>query len=380
MPHGSTVWGALLVTGLFAGALGYLIATWVQARTTAARAALVFTLEAPFAALFGVLLADEILGWAGWLGCAVMMAGILVAEPAAAATLRRSSGRGRCRGVTLIVLGALSAFLFGAMTLLVRIALRTRHPRRGREPAHHRARLPGHGGRDGGTRRLGSRDGVAVRPRGALAPGVSQILFTFAVRDAGASRTSVTVGTAPLFAVATALVFLGEPLVAGLVLGAASSSRAASLLASDRARPEHFKRIGLGLRAGRRRSRSRRGTPSSAGSIRGTDVAPVLAASRGLAAGTVVSLAFVVGAALGYPPGGGRVRRRPGSVRPVVRLPVRGVLPRTVSVVSPIVATESLWGVMLSWLVLRKSERVGRRLVVGAALVVAGGVLIGLYR
>ena len=94
VPHGSTVWGALLVTGVFAGALGYLIATWVQARTTAARAALVFTLEAPFAALFGVLLADEVLGWAGWVGCAVMMTGILVAEPAAAATLRRLSRRG----------------------------------------------------------------------------------------------------------------------------------------------------------------------------------------------------------------------------------------------------------------------------------------------
>ena len=69
------MWSALLVTGVFAGALGYLIATWVQARTTAARAALLFTLEAPFAALFGVLLADEVLGWPGWLGCAVMMAG-----------------------------------------------------------------------------------------------------------------------------------------------------------------------------------------------------------------------------------------------------------------------------------------------------------------
>jgi drug/metabolite transporter (DMT)-like permease len=93
VPHGSTVWGALLVTGIFAGALGYLIATWVQARTTAARAALVFTLEAPFAALFGVLLADEVLGWAGWLGCAVMMCGILVAEPAAADALRRLAQR-----------------------------------------------------------------------------------------------------------------------------------------------------------------------------------------------------------------------------------------------------------------------------------------------
>jgi drug/metabolite transporter (DMT)-like permease len=93
-PHGRTVWSALIVTGVFAGALGYLIATWVQARTTAARAALVFTLEAPFAALAGVLLADEVLGWPGWLGCGVMMAGILVAEPAAAAALRRLSRRG----------------------------------------------------------------------------------------------------------------------------------------------------------------------------------------------------------------------------------------------------------------------------------------------
>jgi drug/metabolite transporter (DMT)-like permease len=94
VPHGRTVWGALLVTGIFAGALGYLIATWVQAHTTATRAALVFTLEAPFAALFGVLLADEVLGWAGWLGCAVMMAGLLVAEPAAVGALRRFSRRG----------------------------------------------------------------------------------------------------------------------------------------------------------------------------------------------------------------------------------------------------------------------------------------------
>jgi drug/metabolite transporter (DMT)-like permease len=92
-PHGATVWGALLVTGVFAGALGYLIATWVQARTTAARAALVFTLEAPFAALFGVLLADETLGWIGVAGCAVMLAGIVLAEPAAADVLRRLVGR-----------------------------------------------------------------------------------------------------------------------------------------------------------------------------------------------------------------------------------------------------------------------------------------------
>ena len=51
-----------------------------------------------------------------------------------------------------------------------------------------------------------------------------------------------------------------------------------------------------------------------------------------------------------------------------------------VSVVSPLVATETLWGVGLSVLLLRRSELVGRRLLAGAALIVAGGVLIGIYR
>ena len=89
VPPDAQTWYALVVTGVFAGALGYLVATWVQSRTTAARAALVFTLEAPFAALFGVLLLSERLGWVGWAGCVVMLSGILLAEPAAASALRR---------------------------------------------------------------------------------------------------------------------------------------------------------------------------------------------------------------------------------------------------------------------------------------------------
>ena len=51
-----------------------------------------------------------------------------------------------------------------------------------------------------------------------------------------------------------------------------------------------------------------------------------------------------------------------------------------VTVVSPLVATESLWGVLLAAGVLRGSELVGLRLVLGAALVVAGGALIGASR
>jgi uncharacterized membrane protein len=51
-----------------------------------------------------------------------------------------------------------------------------------------------------------------------------------------------------------------------------------------------------------------------------------------------------------------------------------------VTVVSPLVATESLWGVALSALLIRHTENVGRRLVLGALLVVAGGAVIGALR
>jgi drug/metabolite transporter (DMT)-like permease len=93
VPRGATVWSALLVTGVFASALGYLIQVWAQRRLSAARIAIVFSLETVFAGLFGYLLAGDRLGWLGWGGCAVILAGIVVAEPGAAATLRRLAGR-----------------------------------------------------------------------------------------------------------------------------------------------------------------------------------------------------------------------------------------------------------------------------------------------
>lgn len=89
VPRGWTVWGALLVTGVFASAFAFLAQTWAQQRTSATRTALVFSLEPVWAALFGVTIAGDRLGVAGWLGCAVIMAGIALAEPAAAATLVR---------------------------------------------------------------------------------------------------------------------------------------------------------------------------------------------------------------------------------------------------------------------------------------------------
>jgi drug/metabolite transporter (DMT)-like permease len=89
VPRGWTVWGALLVTGVFASALAYLVQVWAQRRMSAARIALVFSLETVFAGLFGYALAGDRLGALGWGGCAAIMSGIVLAEPAAAGTLRR---------------------------------------------------------------------------------------------------------------------------------------------------------------------------------------------------------------------------------------------------------------------------------------------------
>ena len=89
VPRGWTVWGALLVTGIFASALGYLVQTWAQRRTSATRTALAFAMEPVWAGIFGFWLAGDRLGALGWGGCAVIMAGIVVAEPGAGKTLRR---------------------------------------------------------------------------------------------------------------------------------------------------------------------------------------------------------------------------------------------------------------------------------------------------
>ncbi len=86
-PHGLTVWSALLVTGVFASALAFLAQTWAQRRASATQTALAFSLEPVWTAFFGITLAGDRLGAAGWVGAAVIMLGIALAEPAAAAAL-----------------------------------------------------------------------------------------------------------------------------------------------------------------------------------------------------------------------------------------------------------------------------------------------------
>lgn len=291
--------------------------------------------------------------------------------------------------MTAVLLALASAVLFGAMTVAVRIALRRHRDAESGAFATITVALvvvalaaviePG--------------TGELARPRelavfalaGMLAPGASQILFTLAIRDAGSSRASVVVGTAPLFAATLAIALLDEPFEWPLALGAVLVVVAGALLLGEPVRPEQFRLLGIGFALAATLLFSSRDIvvrwySEDAG------LASVEAAAAALAAGWVVVLGWAALARRG--------RLASSFVGPaLLRFAPAGVCfglsyvllfeayyRGRVTVVSPLVATESLWAVLLSALLLRRSELVGPRLLLGVALVVTGGALIGAHR
>jgi len=89
VPRGATVWAALLVTGVFAVAFALVVQVWAQRRVSAARIAIIFSLETVFAGLAGYLFAGDRLGALALAGCGLILAGIVLAEPSSARLLRR---------------------------------------------------------------------------------------------------------------------------------------------------------------------------------------------------------------------------------------------------------------------------------------------------
>lgn len=71
---------ALLVTAVLASAAAFWIQTAAQRVIEPTRTAVILTMEPVFAGLFGFLLLGERLTPRGWLGCALILAGMLTAE------------------------------------------------------------------------------------------------------------------------------------------------------------------------------------------------------------------------------------------------------------------------------------------------------------
>jgi drug/metabolite transporter (DMT)-like permease len=278
-----------------------------------------------------------------------------------------------------VVLALASAALFGAMTVAIRFALvRVPDAEAGAFLTILTAlavALP--------FAAVGDLDLGGVWPfllAGVLGPGGSQLFFTLAVRDAGPSRTSVTVGTAPLFSVAIALLLLDEPVKAGVIGGAVLIVAGGIVLAREPGRPEHVKWIGLGFALAATIVFAVRDNLVRHLSL-DTEVEPALAVVATLAAGAVTVGVYLLLTRRRLPLHGLRAFVLPGVLFGLSYLCLfEGYYRGRVSIVSPLVATESLWGVALSALLLRRHELVGPRLFGGAALVVAGGVLIGVFR
>ena len=219
---------------------------------------------------------------------------------------------------------------------------------------------------------------------GLLAPGAAQVLFVLAVREAGPARASVIAGAAPLVAVTVAVIALNEPLRAPLAIGAVLIVAGGLALVAERVRPDSFRVIGLVFSFGCTVLFATRDNIVR-WLARDSTVAPQLAAAATILAGATLMFGYLVAT---------RRTRLPADLR---REALPFVLPgmlwgasyaslfeaffrARVTVVSPLVATESLFSVLLAVLLLRRTELVGRHLVVGALLIVAGGALIGAFR
>jgi drug/metabolite transporter (DMT)-like permease len=79
-PPTAGVWGAVVLTGLAATAVAFVVQTWAQARLTATRAAVVLTMEPVFALVFGVALGGDRLGVRAAVGAVLVLAGMLLVE------------------------------------------------------------------------------------------------------------------------------------------------------------------------------------------------------------------------------------------------------------------------------------------------------------
>jgi len=288
--------------------------------------------------------------------------------------------------VLAVVFAVLAAMLFGVLALTVRSGLK-----RGGDPEAGALVVTGVGFVVGAAlavpELVGGMGLFQLWPfvlTGALVPGVSQILFILAVRDAGPSRAAILIGTAPLISVLIALLLLGEPFRPLLLVGTALIVAGGATLARERARPGHFRLLGAVLAL----------TCAALFAVRDNAVRwasrdahpPALAASAAslLAAAVVVGLYLLI------------VRRRalPGKLR--AALPAFAAAGVTlgvayaslveafdhgrVSVVAPLNATQSLWAVLLAAVLIGRSEEIGRHTVLSGLLVVAGGAMISVLR
>jgi drug/metabolite transporter (DMT)-like permease len=285
-----------------------------------------------------------------------------------------------------VLYAALAGLQFGLLAVFVRIALR-----RGGDPEVGAIVVTGIGfltalllATHELTGEVDFHDLLPFYLSGLVVPGASQIIFILAIRDAGPARASVIIGVAPLLSVAIALIFLDERFEPLLVVATLLVVCGGAALALERTRPAHFRVIGAifafvcALMFGVRDNVVRWATQD-------VDPPPLLASAAALAGAATTVLVYLLvfrRARLRANLGAALQRFAPAGLVLGVSYAflVLGFDNGRVSIVAPLNATQSLWGVVLSVVFLRQSEAVGKRLFVAAALVVAGSAIVGIVR
>lgn len=217
---------------------------------------------------------------------------------------------------------------------------------------------------------------------GAFVPGFSQLVVVHAVRGAGASRAGILFGMTPLFSALIAILAFGEPLRWPLAAGTLLVVAGGVALAWEGERPVDYRAYGAALAV----------TVAVAFGLRDNVARTV---SEDVAADALAqTTALLLGAALVLL---ANLLRRPAALprlqaafAPFASSGVLTALGQAslfealgrarVTVVAPLAGTGVLWTVVFAAIVLGRSELVGRRLVLVALLVVAGGTLVGASR
>ncbi len=218
---------------------------------------------------------------------------------------------------------------------------------------------------------------------GMFVPGLSQLLAVHAVGAVGASRAGILFGMAPLFSALIAIVAFGEPLRWPLAGGTLLIVAGGITLTWRGARPTDYRPYGAALAL---IVAAAFGIRDNVARTVGQNVAAEpLAQATALMLGASMLLVFnLLRRRDGIAP---RLRAAflpfaaSGIVTAVGQATLFEALDRArVTVVAPLAGTGVLWTVVFAAMFLRRTELVGRRLVVVALLVVAGGTLVGATR
>ena len=218
---------------------------------------------------------------------------------------------------------------------------------------------------------------------GVFIPGTGRLLYVRAVRDAGPSRAAILVGMAPLLSVLIAVAIVREPFGPALAAGTLLVVVGGTALVHEPVRPRGFKVFGVvlalvvALLVAIRDNVARSVTTE-------VDLAPVVEISAVLAAASLTAFIYLVIDSRGSA-AFGRARDVFSTFLPMGVLAgpaslavLEGLDRGPVTVVAPLIATQTLWVVLLSSLLIGRGEAIGTRLVAAAVCVVAGGALIGI--